>query len=591
MIDPVQTPAASPDHRTRIARAIALATILIVPSLYSFHFMSFMDAKLIGLGLGLLVLSVVIPARQLSELKGGGRFVPLAILIAWGAGVSIMRQTDTFTGTQSGANAAYALILASSLFILAAIPCGQSSKIPLVVALSAIPVAALALLQRMGLLSAMFPVFPDYDQSMYSVFGNQNLLGGYVAIAFSTLISLWLRGEIRAPLIFASSSVLFPALVLSGSRSAWLAAFVGLSFGLIQGRQRLRSIAIVVLGAAIAGSGIAFLAPSATFDRIAMSFGSSDVGYRIRLWIWDTALHLIRQHPLMGVGNGEFAFYSPRAAGEVLQIRGPGYHMFNHIHTFHAHSDLLEIAADTGIVGVTLLTAFILMIPRRRSAAWSGLAAAFIFSLVNTTLHSPAHMLAVLLLAGSLSTSSAVQGKPADVFSIFAIRFIAMAAAAVFVLAALLRVVIPSALHAHAQQIYENDPEHSDDAYARALGLFSNPIAYEDFATILANKGREGDAERQAYLATLGLDTGSIHYLRGYLAERRKSPRDALFFYRECLLRWPDHAPAYAGLLRNSAAGERDAILAEAKRWLSPEDYAVLRATPSEAPQRTPLRP
>src|SRR5204863_422971 len=87
---------------------------------------------------------------------------------------------------------------------------------------SAVVVAALALLQYAGWASYLFPVFPTYTQAMYSVFGNQDLLGGYMAIAVPLALARFIH---RPRVIWAAATLaMVVTLVVSGCRSAWLAA-------------------------------------------------------------------------------------------------------------------------------------------------------------------------------------------------------------------------------------------------------------------------------------------------------------------------------------------------------------------------------
>lgn len=559
-----------------MAALLAAAILIVFPSVYSFHFISFAHAKLAALATGTALLCLFVAPEQIWDRGRVRVFAPLFALLIW-AGIGAAITGPNFVQSAGlTVGASYAVVLLAALVVLGAVP---ALTIQRAVAMSCIPVALLALAQYARLLPGIFPVFPEYDQRMYSVFGNQDLLGGYLAIGLALGFALWLAGSLRSwvwAVLFASA---FPALLLSGSRSAWLAAAVGGAMAVWNGRAARRKLT----GAGVAAGALLLLtilaAPGATWQRVAGTFAADDVGYRIRLWIWDGTMHLIAQHPIVGVGLGNYAYRSPLALGEVLYTRGPGVHLFNHVHTQHAHSDWLEIAAETGVVGIVLLLVFVGLLPRKASPAWTGLTAALVFSLINTTLHSPPHLLVALLLAGSLVPL----GRAADVrASGAAERLLHGAVLAVAVLALAYVAVEPSWRHARAQALYDaGQTEAAVRAYREAAFLPGNHAAAYEYTVLLTNNGRNKEAMEAAQYAAQGYDTGDLHYLRAYLAERNLPMRAAADSFRECLKRWPDHRLAHEGLVRNSGPAEREALLAEAKRWLSPEDYAAVTEQPS----------
>jgi len=560
----------------RVAALIAAAIVVGTPSLYTFHLVSFSHAKLAGLALGGAVLACAASPERVWDRGRLRLFAPLLALLMWAGAGAAMQNPGFFQSASLVAGASYAALLLTATVLMAAAP---ALTIQRALVYSCVPVGVLALGQYAGTLPGMFPAFPEYDQRMYSVFGNQDLLGGYLAIGLSLGLALWLAGALHsgaAAVVFASA---FPVLLLAGSRSAWLAAAVG--SGLAAWQRRAARGKLAGAGVAVVALGIlgAVLAPQATWERATGTFAAGDVGYRIRLWIWDGTAHMIGQHPVAGVGLGNYAYRSPLALGDVLHERGPGVHLFNHIHTQHAHSDLLEIAAEAGVVGLALVLLFIVLIPRRASPAWAGLLAAFTFSSINTTLHSPPHVLTVLLLAGGLVAPGVASAAPSLRAAERRVQGVVLAAA----LLGLAYVALePSWRHARAQALYDaGEFDAALRTYRAAAYLPGNHAAAFEYAVMLVTAQRDKDAMDAAAYATQGLDTGELHYLRAYLAERAMPMRAAAEFFRECLKRWPDHRLSHEGLVRNSGPGERAALLAEAERWLSPEDYAAVTAQPS----------
>lgn len=124
-------------------------------------------------------------------------------------------------------------------------------------------------------------------------------------------------------------------LVASVARSAWIGWFAGiLLFGFLLGRRWF-------LGIAAAGTATAALvlaiAP-AVRERAATLFAMGDDP---RLRLWETALRIGADYPILGAGVGSFGSLFPT-------YRVPGWYMA----TGHPHSDPLNILVETGWVGV-----------------------------------------------------------------------------------------------------------------------------------------------------------------------------------------------------------------------------------------------
>ncbi len=148
----------------------------------------------------------------------------------------------------------------------------------------------------------------------------------YLPVAFAIARTL---PELRA-LALAGLGAGAVAFAMTFSR----AGFVGMAaaiaaFVLMRRRERGARYAVAIMGAAVVLVGFAFNAhhdPSENFTRLS---------------IWDAALRMARDFPFSGAGPFEF----PRLY-EVL--RDPGGEPV----AFHAHSVLLTIAAETGVVGL-----------------------------------------------------------------------------------------------------------------------------------------------------------------------------------------------------------------------------------------------
>lgn len=191
------------------------------------------------------------------------------------------------------------------------------------------------------------------------VFGAENLKFGPV---LSTLapFALWEARERwgRRGLVVAFLVLLGPVL-LSGSRASWLAyAIVAVAFLWREvGNWKKFALCILALGAVGALGVFAALRTSDTFaarfDRTLLALqGSPDaIDYALagRLRIWHAAERMIAEHPVNGVGVRGFRYdYAEHA------LPGDDFVVADGTGAMHAHQWVLEVASETGLVGLAL---------------------------------------------------------------------------------------------------------------------------------------------------------------------------------------------------------------------------------------------
>ena len=138
-----------------------------------------------------------------------------------------------------------------------------------------------------------------------SIFSNPNALGSYfnMVLAFTMASLLFRKGMKNKLLYLAASGIIFVALLLTFSRSAWL-AFVAIVVYFVFVWNKKWLLAIPVLAAVMP-----FVMPSSVISRFSNLLDpayyqmSSEYG---RLAFWATALEKIKENPLVGVGLGTF---------------------------------------------------------------------------------------------------------------------------------------------------------------------------------------------------------------------------------------------------------------------------------------------
>jgi O-antigen ligase len=157
-----------------------------------------------------------------------------------------------------------------------------------------------------------------------------SLLGG-------TLATGQVPERLRLPAIVAAA-VAFAAILATFDRAAWLGlATAALVVAAAQRRNGRALVAGLALGAA------AFL----LLPQVRARFGTSfDVrGNADRVFVWSRAAEIIRDHPVRGIGFGNY----PRVCGAYYDRVDPGFYMRT-----WAHNTELSMLAETGPVGLAV---------------------------------------------------------------------------------------------------------------------------------------------------------------------------------------------------------------------------------------------
>lgn len=121
----------------------------------------------------------------------------------------------------------------------------------------------------------------------------------------------------------------------TGSRNAFLALGIGLVILAIFYNWRFL---IVLLGA----GGLGFIIPQIRMRLLAIGDKSLDEG---RIKIWETALKMIHNHPILGVGNGNFIKLYDSYVAKYKYLAYLNYS------NYPTHNSFLKVEAELGIFG------------------------------------------------------------------------------------------------------------------------------------------------------------------------------------------------------------------------------------------------
>lgn len=164
-----------------------------------------------------------------------------------------------------------------------------------------------------------------------------NHFAAFIAYCSAAFLGLFFLDNNRWRRILFLGTVLFSLhpLFYAYSRGAYVAALVVIIFFAL---AKKRSLLILVFALIVAWQ---TLLPSSVVERISMTKGESgeiEESAAIRLDLWDHALKLFEEHPVIGIGFGGFEFTMPQG-----------------VRWKDTHNYYLKMLAEEGIVGFGLL--------------------------------------------------------------------------------------------------------------------------------------------------------------------------------------------------------------------------------------------
>jgi O-antigen ligase len=344
--------------------------------------------KLTGLLLGAFAFWAVRAARSDAGLRIPAPAPAVGLVLA-AAGISAAFSPDRAAALLGSPELhAYALVpmlgFASFYFAFSNAEAGDAAEWAIALSCAALGVSAL------GQSVLGVAVFPGLEAPLRtggratSLMGSPVFLGAACAVGLPFVFERARRstGPGR-PVAIVCLLLTATALLLSGSRGAWLAAATGAAvlWTLRRWRSPRGTSAAALLTALAAGAVLAF----------ALFFSSSDSD-RGRVAVWEASARMGLDRPVTGAGPGAFSQAAARFGGEEWAATYGGRHT-----QAHAHNGALHAFATTGLLGLgAWIFFFALLLPAARSAlereapsrtgveaAAAALAAAFVQAQVN----------------------------------------------------------------------------------------------------------------------------------------------------------------------------------------------------------------
>lgn len=510
-------------------------TVVAATLAWSLNVVSFLDVKEAAIWIGVLLLSMVYPRSRLALASGFAALGPCWITLGAVAIIGVVLAPVPALVLGEGLRLLPLLLLVTLSFDLLQHPVYRV-RVLRAMAFASASAAALALLQRADALPALFPRFAHYDQTMYSVFGNEGLLAGALAVALTCLPGTRdpeARHRGGMLLQVAMAALMIGTLLLAASRGGLAAALAGLCGLLLLKILPARRVVVALAGALTIAALLHGIPGAALWERWMGTFSAGDTGGNFRRWALRASLALVAQHPVPGCGLGHFSRTIPLLLGAVAPEGGVGA---NELITEHAHLDVLEWIGETGLAGAAGLIWVLSRLRLRFPVALCGLLAAGVFSLTHPAFYSAPHALVALLLYGMNVNGRTTKSwcPPARQLQ-FAALSMAIVGSAVFGAT----VLYPSFLLCRAEDRHLGGEDARED-YERATQSWGfHPDACESFGIYCYEQGDFDTALASFQRARAGLDTGRIYQLLAMAAEARGEHEASCQWYGECLLRWP----------------------------------------------------
>lgn len=187
---------------------------------------------------------------------------------------------------------------------------------------------------------------------IFSTLENSNNLGAFMILAIFPLIMLALNEKNRRKKVIFSvlSLIAFLNIILSYSRNAWLVFVIGcMILGVIYSWK-------VIIGLIALGAGSLFV-PSISARIMEFSDKTQNLS---RIKLWDIAIFMIKDHPIRGIGNGNY-----RVLYDKYKLQLKQKIEYYPTEKFHPHNILLKVQTELGIFGSLAFIAVMISIIMR----------------------------------------------------------------------------------------------------------------------------------------------------------------------------------------------------------------------------------
>lgn len=189
-----------------------------------------------------------------------------------------------------------------------------------------------------------------------STFGSATYTGAVLATAFPLLLDRAIADDDRRRRVLAliGALVVGLALLLTGSRGAWLGGLVGVALVLWRHRHLHRVVVLRVVAASAGVVGIALAVSSASRDRVESLFQPSTGTAGGRLVLWESGLRTVWDRPLLGWGPDRTRAALPPHLPRLFESE-----YWDQTVPDRAHNALVDVAVTSGVIAAVLMAALV----------------------------------------------------------------------------------------------------------------------------------------------------------------------------------------------------------------------------------------
>ena len=286
--------------------------------------------------------------------------IPIVALLASAALSSVFAENQNVAlfGTYARYDGLLTLFTFAALFWLSVQALADQAEARMLIRVmlaSGYAVAATAIVQSMHDSIQQRVIEPGAVLPAFGSLGNPNVLGGFLALVIVVGVGeLLMAGSATSRILLLNLLVVTGiALLLSFSRSSWLAAAAGTAIVVVSHRKRLPRLRVLVsiFAALVLALGIGYVLDIGQVEhklvaRVLTVFDPNKIA-GTRFGIWTDSLHVIASRPVLGYGPDNvglvYARFQTGDWGMAGSLRQP---------IDKAHAELLQVAATQGVIGL-----------------------------------------------------------------------------------------------------------------------------------------------------------------------------------------------------------------------------------------------
>lgn len=180
-----------------------------------------------------------------------------------------------------------------------------------------------------------------------STFSNPNAYGAYLILIIFPLImlSIYEKNKNKKIVYVLLSLLVIANMLMTFSRNALL--------GFVLGLLILSLIYSIKLIFALGGFGVLIFIIPPVFKRI---IGIRNLAQNeLRIKLWKTALMMIKEHPILGVGNGNFVARYNEYVNKYKELKYYNYK------NYPSHNSFLKVQSELGLIGIVSFAGVVIM--------------------------------------------------------------------------------------------------------------------------------------------------------------------------------------------------------------------------------------